>query len=71
MRITAQDLLKLGIVDQIITEPAGGAHSDRDLMIQSVGDALEAELKALGELSAEALKRQRADRYYAIGSKGL
>jgi len=71
MRITAQDLIKLGIVDRIVEEPAGGAHSDGDVAIQAVGDAVEEELKAMAHMSAEQLRKQRADRFYAIGRAGL
>lgn len=71
MKITAQDLIKMGIVDRIVEEPAGGAHSDKDAMMQSLGDALEDELKTLGQLSAEQLLQQRADRFYAIGKAGV
>ena len=71
MRITAQDLIKLGIVDRIIEEPAGGAHSDTDTAIQAVGDAVEDELKAMAHMSAEELRKQRAERFYAIGRAGL
>ena len=67
MKITAQDLIKLKIVDRIVSEPAGGAHSDPTVAIKSVGDAVEEELKALSGLSADALRRQRAERFYAIG----
>ncbi|MFN3513178.1 MAG: acetyl-CoA carboxylase carboxyltransferase subunit alpha [Phenylobacterium sp.] len=71
MKITAQDLLGMKIVDRIVAEPPGGAHSDKDAIIAAVGDALEDELKALEPLDAEALRRQRADRFYAIGRSGL
>jgi len=71
MKITAPDLLKFGIVDRIIPEPAGGAHSDRKAAIKTVGDAVEAELKALAQLSADELKHQRAERFYAIGKTGI
>ena len=71
MKITAQDLVGLGIVDRIVTEPAGGAHSDPDAAIQVVGDAIEEELKALSNMSADELVKQRADRFYAIGRQGL
>ena len=67
MRITAQDLIKLKIVDRIVEEPAGGAHSDPTAAIKAVGDAVEEEIKALKGLSADALRRQRAERFYAIG----
>jgi acetyl-CoA carboxylase carboxyl transferase subunit alpha len=71
MKITAQDLLGLKIVDRIIEEPAGGAHSDPQAAIQAVGDALEQELAALMPLSSAELLTQRAERFYAIGRAGL
>jgi acetyl-CoA carboxylase carboxyl transferase subunit alpha len=71
MKITAQDLLQFKIVDRIIEEPAGGAHSDPEAAIQSVGDAVEAELAAFEGLSADELRKARADRFYAIGREGL
>ncbi|WP_189488268.1 acetyl-CoA carboxylase carboxyltransferase subunit alpha [Asticcacaulis endophyticus] len=71
MKITAPDLLKFGIVDRIIEEPAGGAHSDPELMIRTVGNVLEEELKALNFLNADQLVAQRAERFYAIGKIGL
>ena len=67
MKITAQDLIRLNIIDRIIEEPAGGAHSDPAAAIKSVGDAVEQELRALSDLSPDALRKQRADRFYAIG----
>ncbi len=71
MKITAPDLLKMGIVDRIIEEPAGGAHSDPEKMIDTLGEVLEEELKALSFLSPEQLVAQRAERFYDIGRKGL
>ena len=71
MKITAQDLLKMKIVDRIIPEPAGGAHSDPEAAMAAVGDAVEQELKALEGFSAEELKTRRAERFYAIGRSGL
>jgi acetyl-CoA carboxylase carboxyl transferase subunit alpha len=71
MKITAQDLLKLKIVDRIIPEPAGGAHSDPESAMAVVGDAVEEELKGLEGLSADELKSKRAERFYAIGRSGL
>jgi acetyl-CoA carboxylase carboxyl transferase subunit alpha len=70
MKITAQDLIGLKIVDRIITEPAGGAHSDPAAAIAAVGDALEEELKALSGLSPDELRRQREERFLAIGRTG-
>lgn len=71
MKITAQDLIKLKIVDRIIPEPAGGAHANPEAAMTAVGDAVEDELKALEGLSAAELKAKRAERFYAIGRSGL
>ena len=71
MKITAGDLLGLGVVDRVIDEPPGGAHSDPAVAIRVVGDVLEEELRALSLLDGEALRRQRAERFYAIGRAGL
>jgi acetyl-CoA carboxylase carboxyl transferase subunit alpha len=71
MKITAQDLLGLKIVDRIIPEPPGGAHSDPAATLKAVGDAVEEELRALETLSPEEIRRQRADRFYAIGRAGI
>jgi len=67
MKITAQDLIGLKIVDRIIGEPTGGAHAHPEQAIKAVGDAVEEELKALLALSPDELRRQRAERFYAIG----
>ncbi|HEY9217996.1 MAG TPA: acetyl-CoA carboxylase carboxyltransferase subunit alpha [Phenylobacterium sp.] len=67
MKITAQDLLKMKIVDRIIAEPPGGAHSDPAATIRAVGDAIDEELTALEPLSSDELLKRRAERYYAIG----
>jgi acetyl-CoA carboxylase carboxyl transferase subunit alpha len=71
MKITAQDLIGLKIIDRIIDEPPGGAHSAREATIQTVGDAIADELKAFAGLSSDAIRQQRAERFYAIGRSGL
>ena len=71
MKITAQDLIGYGIVDRIIQEPAGGAHSDPEAAIRAVGDAVEEELKALLGLTPDQVRKQRAERFYAIGQTGV
>lgn len=71
MKITAQDLLKMKIVDRIVPEPPGGAHSDPAAMLQTLADILEEELDALAGLSADELRARRAKRFYAIGRSGL
>ena len=67
MKITAEDLIALKVVDRVIPEPLGGAHADPAAAIALVGDAVEAELRALMALSPAALREQRAQRFYAIG----
>jgi acetyl-CoA carboxylase carboxyl transferase subunit alpha len=67
MKITAEDLLALKIVDRIVPEPVGGAHADPGLAISRVGDAVATELAALSGLSPDALREQRAERFCAIG----
>ncbi|WP_439471364.1 acetyl-CoA carboxylase carboxyltransferase subunit alpha [Brevundimonas sp.] len=70
MKITAPDLMELKIVDRIIGEPLGGAHTDRDAAIKAVGDVLIEELDTMAGLSADELRRARAERFYAIGRLG-
>lgn len=70
MKITGLDLIGLKIVDRLIPEPTGGAHADREAAIRNVGDVLAEELKGLSGLSADGLRKQRADRFYAIGALG-
>lgn len=67
MKITAQDLLKLGVIDEIIAEPVGGAHRELVQTIHQVGNAIEASLKDLTGLSAEEVKQNRRDRFLDIG----
>lgn len=67
MKISAQDLIGFGVIDEIIKEPVGGAHSDRAATMKSVGDAVEAALTPLLALSPDQLRAQRAERFYAIG----
>ena len=69
MKITAQDLLRFGIIDTIIPEPAGGAHRDRDQIFSVMGDAVEAELADLAGLSREAVKKARSEKFLAMGRK--
>jgi acetyl-CoA carboxylase carboxyl transferase subunit alpha len=68
MRITAQDLKRLGIIDDIIAEPVGGAHRGRDETIAATGEILSRILTPLSEMSAEDLRDQRRDKFLAIGN---
>jgi len=71
LRLTAQDLEKLGVADQIIPEPAGGAQRDRAQTIANVGDALETMLAELEKLSPKEIRDQRRQKFLDIGGNGL
>jgi len=71
LKLTAQDLLKLGVADTIIKEPLGGAQRDRDATIKAVGKAIETTLKSLSKKEPEALVKDRRDKYLNMGSNGL
>jgi acetyl-CoA carboxylase carboxyl transferase subunit alpha len=71
LRLTAQDLTKLGVVDQIIPEPAGGAQRHRKEAIKAVGKAIEAMLKDLSGKKPDALIKDRRQKFLDMGSKGL
>ncbi len=67
MKITAQDLEQLGVIDTIVKEPVGGAHRDHKAAIKAAGDAI---AKALAEFDGKSpadVKKQRHDRFLAIG----
>jgi len=71
LRLTAQDLNKLGVCDEIIKEPLGGAHRDRAATIKAVGKALTKMLGQLDGKSAEKVRGDRRKKYLDLGSKGL
>ncbi len=71
LKLTAQDLRKLGVIDRIIDEPRGGAHRDRQAAIAAVGKAIE---EMLGELKGKKparLIKDRRRKYLDMGSRGL
>jgi acetyl-CoA carboxylase carboxyl transferase subunit alpha len=69
MRITAQDLLRLKVIDMIISEPVGGAHRAPEAAIQSAVDAIAHALSDLAGMSPEQLREGRAEKFLAIGRK--
>lgn len=68
MKVTAQDLLSLGVIDRIVPEPVGGAHRDPASTARSLGQAIGEELDSLVGKSADALRSLRAERFLAIGA---
>ena len=71
LKLTAQDLMALGIIDEIVAEPLGGAQRGREDSIGAVGDRIEAALLALRREDGAALRRKRRDKFLEMGRKGL
>lgn len=69
MKITAQDLLKFGIVDGVVAEPVGGAHRDSAAAMAAAGEAIDKNLAAFVGLSGEEIRARRADKFLNIGRK--
>lgn len=67
LKITAQDLKRLGVIDDVIGEPLGGAHSDWETTAEALQDALRRHLAELRELPVEELRRERRRKYLAMG----
>ena len=68
MKVTAQDLLALKVIDAIVPEPVGGAHRDPEATAHALAEAIGRELDALGMLSPAEVVRQREERFLAIGA---
>ena len=71
LKVTADSLNDLGVIDRILKEPVGGAHSERDLIINQVGDAVIEELDDLSQLSSDELRRDRRQKFLDMGRQGL
>lgn len=69
MKITAQDLLRLGVIDVIVSEPKGGAHRAPEVAIEAAGHEIERALNDMAGLSAQAVRDARAEKFLAIGRK--
>ncbi|SDD36335.1 acetyl-CoA carboxylase carboxyltransferase subunit alpha [Sphingomonas sp. YR710] len=67
MKITASDLLKLGVIDRIVPEPLGGAHREPKVAIATLGTAIGEELDKLSRLKPAKVREARRDKYLAIG----
>ena len=71
LKLTAQDLLKLQVIDEIVEEPLGGAHRGKDAMIAALGDAVERSLLTLIKDDGPTLRQKRRDKFLAMGQQGL
>jgi acetyl-CoA carboxylase carboxyl transferase subunit alpha len=67
MKITAADLSHFGIIDGIVTEPIGGAHRDPAAAMAAAGEAVAHALSELRGLDRDTVRRQRRDKFLAIG----
>src|SRR5690606_25418689 len=71
LKLTAQDLRKLGVVDSVIPEPTGGAQRDPEEAIRQVGDEIARLLGDLRKLKRPELSRRRRQKYREAGARGL
>ena len=68
LKITARDLLDLGVVDEIVPEPPGGAHADPDAAASALGEALRRHLRHLRKIRIEKLLKRREEKYLSMGA---
>jgi acetyl-CoA carboxylase carboxyl transferase subunit alpha len=71
LKLTAQDLLKLGIIDEVVPEPLGGAHRHPQQAVSALGDAIEKAFGRLEGMDGEALRAARRRKFLDMGKKGL
>jgi acetyl-CoA carboxylase carboxyl transferase subunit alpha len=72
MKLSAKDLLELKVIDEIIPEPLGGAHRDRDQMLESLRDSITKNLNYFKDLSSEEIINERKNKFLKIGrNKGF
>ena len=67
MKITAQDMIRFGVIDQIVTEPIGGAHRDPAAAIASADSAILGAIDELRDLDRDTVRQQRRDKFLTIG----
>ncbi|WP_027283508.1 acetyl-CoA carboxylase carboxyltransferase subunit alpha [Rubritepida flocculans] len=71
LRLTAEDLKRLALIDQVVAEPLGGAHRDPEATVQAVGEAVAAALEALTRLDGATLKAQRREKFLEMGRQAV
>jgi acetyl-CoA carboxylase carboxyl transferase subunit alpha len=67
LKITADDLAQLAVIDEIVSEPVGGAHRDPQAAIRAVGEAVAAAFASLRHMDRDTIRRHRQDKFLAIG----
>src|SRR5437763_9608969 len=68
LKITAEDLLELGVIDEIIAEPPGGAHADPEAAAAALGDTLRRHVRQLRKVRIEKLLKRREEKYLSMGA---
>ncbi len=68
LKLTAQDLLRLQLIDEVIVEPPGGAHADPDAAAQALGEALRRHLRELRRIKVDKLLKRREEKYLSMGA---
>ena len=71
LRMTAKDLLKLGVIDDIVSEPLGGAHRDPAAALTALSDAVAGALATYGDRPAETLRADRRRKFIGLGGRSL
>jgi acetyl-CoA carboxylase carboxyl transferase subunit alpha len=69
MKITAQDMLRFGVIDRIIKEPAGGAHRDPAAMIAATGEAIDVAFGEMRNLDRDTIRNLRRQKFLEMGRK--
>ncbi|NVK34165.1 MAG: acetyl-CoA carboxylase carboxyltransferase subunit alpha [Rhodobacteraceae bacterium] len=67
MKITAEDLLSMNVIDGIIKEPVGGGHRGKEVVIDRAGNAIESALNEMADMTPAEIRKQRRDKFMAIG----
>src|SRR5947209_15722974 len=67
MKITAQDMLRFGVIDAVLKEPSGGAHRDPAAMIVTTGEAIAQAFDEIRNLSPDMIRQQRRQKFLDIG----
>ena len=68
MKITAEDLIRFGVIDEIIAEPPGGAHADPEAAAVALGETLRRHVRQLRKLKIEKILKRREEKYLSMGA---
>src|SRR6266566_7000571 len=68
LKLTAEDLLDLGVIDEIVPEPPGGAHADPEAAAQALGESLRRHLRQLRKIKIDKLLKRREEKYLSMGA---